>query len=63
MKDVLAFAALAVFLGLNLWLWIADMSLEARFLRSLLLGTAGFGGFFGYLAYRNRDTGATSSRS
>jgi hypothetical protein len=54
-KDALAFAALAGWLALNFWLWAAEISIESRFLRSLVLGAAGFAGFFGYLSYRNRD--------
>jgi hypothetical protein len=53
-KDTLAISALLIWLGVNLWLWIADMSIETRFLRSLGLGVVGFAGFFGYLAYRGR---------
>ena len=54
-KDALALAALAVWLALNVWLWAADISIESRFVRSLLLGVVGFAGFFGYVAYRERE--------
>ena len=51
MRDVFAIAALMTWLGLNLWLWSVEISIEARFVRSLLLGGLGYAGFFGYLTY------------
>jgi hypothetical protein len=54
MKDAFAVAALAVWCGINLWLWAAEISAEVRFVRSLLLGGVGYAGFFGYLKYRHR---------
>ena len=54
LKDALAIAALVVWLGVNLWLWAAEISLESRFIRSLFLGVVGYTGFFGYLSWRNR---------
>ena len=54
-KDALALTALAGWLALNVWLWAADISIESRFVRSLLLGIVGFAGLFGYLSYRERD--------
>ena len=55
MKDLIALTVLAIWIGFNLWLWAAELSIESRFIRSLLLGVLGYGGFFGYLAYRERD--------
>ena len=54
-KDALALTALFVWLALNVWLWAADISIESRFVRSLLLGVVGFAGFFGYVASRERE--------
>jgi hypothetical protein len=54
MKDALAITALCFWLGLNLWLWVEELSIERRFWYSLPLGALGFGGFFAYLSWRNR---------
>jgi hypothetical protein len=54
MKDAVAIVSLAVWLGLNLWLWATEFSIERRFWYSLPLGALGFGGFFAYLSWRSR---------
>jgi len=55
LKDALAIIAFIVWLGLNGWLWASDLSQEKVFVRSLLLGLVGYSGFFGYLAYRQKN--------
>jgi len=55
LKDVLAIAVFVVWLAANGWLWASDVPPEKLFVRSLLLAIPGYGGFFGYLAYRHRN--------
>jgi hypothetical protein len=55
LKDALALIAFATWLAVNVWLWAAEISIESRFVRSMPLAVVGYAGFFGYLAYRERD--------
>jgi hypothetical protein len=54
-KDALALAAAAAWFALNIISWAMIESAIELFGGSLMMGAAYFGGFFGYLAYQDRQ--------
>ena len=55
MKDALAAAAAVIWFALNILLWVLRLPDLVQFVCSIVLGIVFFAGFFGYLAYRERD--------
>lgn len=55
LRDALAAAAAVVWFALNIVLWALRLPDLMQFTCSIALGIVFFAGFFGYLAYRERD--------
>jgi uncharacterized membrane protein len=55
MRDALAATAAVIWFALNIVVWILRLPDLVQFACSIALGIVFFSGFFGYLAYRERD--------
>jgi hypothetical protein len=55
MKDALALAVAAIWLALNIALWVMHLPDLVQFACSVVLGVAFFAGFFVYLGYGDRQ--------
>jgi uncharacterized membrane protein len=60
MRDALAAMAAVIWFALNIILWVMHLPDFVQFVCSVALGVVFFAGFFGYLAYRERDRSGRS---